>query len=393
MSFLRRPGAPLVFLLHTIVVLPAAALVVWALSVDSVWFDRHVLPNYCPRASSTLVLEKVARWTALAAGLAWTAFARPKIVRSLARPPSGTFFRASARIAVAVVLALGVSDLYLRIKERRRNLEHEARLPPMRCDETRNYVAIPSRANEWEVEGRAIRYEINAEGNRAASIFELPDHDAPSILFTGESIALGLGVAYPQSYPARVAHAIGIQAVNLAVTGSPSDQAYLRLRETLPTFSRPVAVVTLVLPDQLERNVSDRRQRLVQRDGRLELAAESIWPWTTSPLRKLVPYHSAEAVELPRAILRATGELARARNARALFVMTNFDQPCLVDESGTSRLERDLFSGLDLPHVRVDISPDQMIGFPKEVHPNERGHQAIADAIIAALKDHPLARP
>jgi hypothetical protein len=236
-----------------------------------------------------------------------------------------------------------------------------------------------------------VLYTTDAEGNRATSVEDKTDHDAPTILFTGESVALGWGVDQAETYPVLVGRALAVQTVNLGVTGLSSDQAYLRLREALSRFTQPVALVTLVLPLQLERNVNDRRSRLAVRGGRLELVAQSWSPLATSPLRKFFPYHSDEAIELTRAILRATDELARLRGARALFVLTNFGAPCLPDELGTSGLERTLFSGLGVEHVRVDITPALMIHFPKELHPGPKGHEQIANSIIGALRGLPIA--
>jgi hypothetical protein len=147
-----------------------------------------------------------------------------------------------------------------------------------------------------------------------------------------------------------------------------------------------VAVVTIVLPTQLERTVSDGRQRLALRDGRLELVAPSSSWLLTSPLRRLVPHHSDEALSLTHSILTATLELARTRGARALFVFTDFGAPCLPDQDGTSRLERRLFSDLGDAYTKVEIPPALMIRYPNEVHPNERGHEAIAQAVVRALQ-------
>ncbi len=389
----RRSRSAFRFLLQAIALLPAGIVIAWALRADEAWFDHHVLPNYCPCARSTLLWETVSRWGAVVAAIAWAALVRPKLVDWFGRPPSVAFLRGWVRVVAAVALALVVCDVYLRLKEPRRDLEHQADLPPMRLDDSGNYVPIPSRMKEVRVGTRTVRYEINAEGNRAASSVDAPDHDAPTLLFTGESVALGYGVDYSQSYAARVGHALGVQVVNLALTGIANDEAYVRLRDALPTYSRPVGLVTFVVPLQLERNVDDRRQHLVVHDGRLEIVPPSRSWWATSPLRKLVLYHSDAAIESARTIFLATDVLARTRKTRALFVMTNYGAACLPDESGTPRLERDLFSGLDLIHVRVDIPPDQRIGPPDGGHPNERGHELLADAIVRTLQAHPIARP
>jgi hypothetical protein len=351
------------------------------------------LPNYCPRAASTLVYETCARWGAALSAAFVALVVRPKLARWLAQPRGRAAWYAAARITGAVLLALVACDVFFRFKETRRRLEDDAGLPPMRVDATGNYVPIPSRVKESEVQGRSIRYEIDADGNRAATTRDVTDIDAPTILFTGESITEGWGVAYEHSYPSLVGGALGVQSVNLAVTGFSSDQAFLRLREALPRFARPLAVVTIVLPTQLERTVSDARRRLALREGRLELVLPSSSWLLTSPLRKLVPYHSDEALSLTRAILMATLELARLHGAQALFVFTNFGAPCLPDQGGTSRLEHRLFSDLGDAYTRVEIPPALMIRFPNEVHPNERGHRAIAEAVVRALQSQGVTSP
>jgi hypothetical protein len=369
------------------------AFVAWAVGSNPAWFDRHVLPNYCPRHAWTRGLETASRWALACAGVFVLVVVRPRLAGRVAEAEGGAWRRIAVRTVAPLLLALVAADVFLRVREARHHIEEDAGLPPMRIDDSRNLAPVPSRANEWDVEGRTIRYAINSQGNRAPSVAQVADLEAPTILFIGESIAQGWGVAYDDTYAAVVGRATGVQTVNLAVTGFSSDQAYLRLLAALPTFAKPIAIVTLVVPVQLERTVSDRRQRLVLVDGRLELAQASTSPLLTSPLRKLLPYHSDEAIALTRAILGATSNLARERGARALFVFTNFGPPCLTEDDGMSGLERSLFSGLGVTHVRVDITPELMIHPPREVHPNEKGHGAIAAAIVDLLRDGTVANP
>jgi len=87
-------------------------------------------------------------------------------------------------------LALALcGSLFFRFKQTRRRLEDDAGFP----DEHRrdgNYVPIPSRVKESEVQGRNIRYEIDADETRRDAR-EVAELDARTILFAGESIALG----------------------------------------------------------------------------------------------------------------------------------------------------------------------------------------------------------
>jgi hypothetical protein len=371
---------------RAIAIAAGGSLVVWAVRADARWFDRHFFAHYCAVSHAALTYEVLARVVAALSGIVVVWWVPHRLGPWLQRLRSAEFRHGAASVVVAIGCALAVSDIVLRIAAKRHKVEDEAALPPMRTDETGNYVPIPSRTKEViEKLKRRVQYAIDADGNRAPSVDYAADPEAPTILFAGESIGIGYGVAYEKTYPVLVAAALRIQAVNLAVTRFSNDQAYLRLKAALPKFAHPVAVVTVVLPCQLERNVSALRERLaLSNDGHLGLIAPSTSLFATSPLLKLLPYHSDEAIPLTAAILRATTELAEMRGARSLFVFANFGPLCVTDERGSSWLERALFGGLSAPHVAIDLPPDFVIGAP-DVHPNERGHQAFADAIVHFL--------
>jgi hypothetical protein len=55
----------------------------------------------------------------------------------------------------------------------------------------------------------------------------------------------------------------------------------------------------------------------------------------------------------------------------------------LPDESGAPSIERTLFEGLDVTHVRVHLPRED---YDKTMyHPNAEGHRAIADAVEHVL--------
>src|SRR6185369_11915085 len=84
----------------------------------------------------------------------------------------------------------------------------------------------------------------------------------PTLIFTGETIILGFGLAWENSIPARVSASLGMQSANLAVSDFSNDQSTMRLAAELPRFREPVAVVTLFMPALFDRNLLDNRPHL-----------------------------------------------------------------------------------------------------------------------------------
>jgi len=81
----------------------AAVLGIWAIRSDPDWFDRHVLPNYCPRATSTLVYEACARWGAALSALIAALVVRPRLATWAAGPRGPGARQMAARIAGAAL--------------------------------------------------------------------------------------------------------------------------------------------------------------------------------------------------------------------------------------------------------------------------------------------------
>jgi hypothetical protein len=371
----------------SVVVAMGVMLVLAAIAADPQWFDEHWLTSYCSCSSVTPTLEATFRWLAAGSGVALVTLARPRLTLWVSRIGPRKLLRKCAAILLAVALSLVVSDAVLRLRHKERKPAEDPVLPPMTIDSRGNFVPLASHTKDVNLGKRLVRYAIDADGNRAASSDHIADPNAPTILFTGESVGIGWGVAYEQSFPALVGAALGLQAVNVSVAGFANDQAYLRAQTALANLSHPLAVVTVALAEQLERNVRPTREHLVlSLNGRLDLQPASTSLWATSPLRKLVGYHSPESIPLTRAILQATAELARSRGAIPVFLWTNYGRPCDLSDRGTSPLEDVLFSGLGVAHVRVDIAPDQTIQGAADAHPDEKGHQALARAVLDALR-------
>jgi hypothetical protein len=242
-----------------------------------------------------------------------------------------------------------------------------------------------------------IEYVTDAAGNRVRSAAEPTDFTKPAILFSGESITLGLGIPYDDTYVAQVARATGLEGVNLAVTAYANDQSYVRLRQQLPRFEKPVAVVTLVVAAALLRNVDRRIGHLLpEPDGSMRAVPPTSDLFFRSPLRDLVErkigLHSGAHLDIARNVIAATARDARSRGAYPLFVLTNWGMPCLpADDGGPPPLEHVLFDGLSVPYIAVELAPsvwDATID-----HPGVVAHDQLAARIVEALAKAGVTRP
>jgi len=235
---------------------------------------------------------------------------------------------------------------------------------------------------------RRARYAIDAHGDRAPSQDWVEDPQAPTILITGESTAVGHGLEWPDTFAAQLSQKLHVQVINVAEGGYGSDQAHLRAVDAMPRFAHLVAVVTIVLPVQLHRNIQDDRSRLVVRDGALVVESKSRSPFR---LRQVfvdeIPYLSEtelqRSLRLTRSILDATAAAARERGAFPLFVVPTIGPPRPLDGHPEAFVVHSLLD--DLPHVVVDIDAAHLI--PYDGHPDRFGAGQIADAIIASLQN------
>src|SRR5206468_425349 len=170
--------------------------------------------------------------------------------------------------------------------------------------------------------GRRIAYTFDRNGYRVASAAATTDFDAPTIIFTGESIMVGHQLAWAETIAAQTSAMLGLQSANIAVSGFGTDQAYLRLAAELPRFRHPVAVVLLFAPSIFDRNLDDDRPHLGP--GLLWLPPERHWRLTTL-ISRFLGYRSTDAIErevaVTREVLTATARLARSRGAVPLIVV------------------------------------------------------------------------
>jgi hypothetical protein len=367
------------------------AMLLWALLADRSWFETHVTDHYCAWGG---YLQSWARWRVAGAGCGvFLIVLVVPIGRWVGRRSWGCLMPV-ARIAVAVALALVVSDLWLR--RRPPPPPRPIILPDVRPDERYGWLNDGPRTTHILTDGRDIVYAMNARGERVADEHDLPDLDRPTLLVAGESISIAIGVEWEDSFAALIGKATGLQVVNAGVSAWGHDQVYVRMKDELAELRHPVAVVSVTVAQEIDRDVSPTRAHLeLAGDGSLfPVTAQPAW-WLNSPLRALakqiVPYHSDRALPIARALVAATANEARAHGAYPLFVLTNWGPACLPDESGAPSVQGRLFGGLDVPFVRVDLDP--MWEDRTTFHPDARGHRLLADAILRTLVDAKVIDP
>jgi hypothetical protein len=110
----------------------------------------------------------------------------------------------------------------------------------------------PSHSFHWEVEGRPILYRSDAEGFRTASEGAPPSGEK-RLVVAGDSFAWGTGVAYEETFAARLARDLGgWSLLNLAMPGYGLDQIWLSVRHVgIP--ADPGLVVVAIYAEDLER--------------------------------------------------------------------------------------------------------------------------------------------
>lgn len=353
------------------------ALVAAALAANQHWLDQHFLPSFFLPRGWYVVIENVVRLTVGAAGVIIVAF-RASCARRLVRAG-----RTVAYAAVAAVLALVAGEFVLRHTQPRPTEWLAAREEPLRVADARlGWVLAPGRTGYATVGGRRIAYVTDSAGDRVARVDEPVDTERPTMVFVGESVMFGEGLAWDDTIPAQVGSMLGVQIANLAVHGYSNDQAYLKLVRDLPRFRHPVAVVSLFMTDLFGRNLDHDRPHLapglvwtpaVQR-SRLESLA-----------RLVVPYRAASTVDrgvrVTHEVLAATVQLARSRGATPLIVVPQFGP-----EDHVERALRDRVIGETLPYLLVTVDGEWRL--PWDRHPNARAAHTIAAAIAERLRHH-----
>lgn len=375
--------------LEVLVALAGMSLLFLAWKADLRFFERHFLHGYCVRFDEIPQRITIARSCMVAAGLVIAILLRAPLARALT--PKNRW-GLHVQVVIAIYLALVVSDRLIARHDKFIYVPTAHFLP----SEAYGWTFEPSLSSPIVIEGRSLEYFINAQGNHARSIDDLPDPSRPTIIFTGESIAAGHGLRYEESYAALVGEHLGVQVVNVAVHGYGNDQAYLRMLDTLPHFSHVIAVVTTFIPDQIVRNTRDDHRLLeLGADGRpVRVGPIPAWERALelSALREhLGLWHGDRAIDLTRAIFRGTVDAARAKGAFPLFFATNFVFACKPDDGDQPWILRTLFDDEHLSYVRSYNDAGGLL--INDWHPNAASHRKFAGVIEQALRDAKVVGP
>ena len=363
------------------VTLIGIALAACAIIFDGRWLDVHFLPSFFVSRSVYVLVAWLVRIATAAIGVALVLFLRRRIGNFVVRAQRPRLLASAARVTLAVVVAFGTSEAILRRTYHRAAEEVPAWEEPLRHSDRRlGWVFVPARSGHSTVAGRVIEYAFDPAGYRVRRADQPVDPERPTVVFTGESVMVGEALTWEESVPGQVEALMSTQSANLAVSGFSTDQAYVRLLEELPRFRQPKAVVSLFTPALFDRNLNSDRPHLGP--GLVWLPPEPRWR-LAALADLLVPYRSQETIErgidVTRAVLRATSDLARSRGAVPLIVVPQF-----TPEEPTERLlrQRILDEG-SIPYLLVEL--DSTWRVPRDWHPDRRAAHAIAAAIVARL--------
>jgi len=350
------------------------ALVAAATAASQSWLDRHFLPSFFMPRPWYVLIETVVRAAMVVAGAALV-LARAPLARLLTQAPL-----MAISIVTATLLAIAGSELTLRwiqlqptewlIRDEEPRRQHDPEL---------GWILVPSHVGRLVVSGRTIEYVTDASGYRVDQVDKAVDSQRPTLVFAGESVMFGEGLAWNESIPAQVGAMLGIQSANLAVHGYSTDQMYLRLGRELPRFRRPVAVVSIFMTELFGRNLDADRPHL---DPGL------VWQPAEHKSRLmglaglLVPFRRdttvGRGVRMTHDVLLATTELARRQGAAPLVIVPQFGSEEPVQRNLRERI---LY---DIPSVLVQLDPDWRL--PWDRHPNAQAAHVIAAAVAARLQ-------
>jgi hypothetical protein len=351
------------------------ALIIAAVAANQPWLDRHFLPSFFIPRHWYVLIETIVRGAIAVAGVSLV-LGRSRLAHLLTGAPI-----MALQVVLAAALAIASSELALRwIHPQPTEWLVREEEPRRQDDPQLGWVLAPGRTGRSPVAGRTLEYAVDAAGYRVHRVDEPVESERPTIVFAGESVMFGEGVAWEESIPAQVSAMVGIQSANLAVHGYSTDQIYLRLVRELPRFQQPVAVVSIFMTELFGRNLDDDRPHLgpglvwqrAEHKSRLMSLAGLLVPYRREPTVE-------RGVRVTREAFLAIAELARRRGATSLVIVPEFGA-----EDDVQRALRERIFASDLPTVLVRLDPDWRLAWDR--HPNAHAARVIATAVAAQLQ-------
>ena len=367
---------------HGVLAALGIAILYAAWTMDQGWADRHFLPAWAYSWDTQLRILFWARIAVALAGLAVLLALRPWAVRAAAAGRGRQALGQALAALLAIAFAFVAVELVLHTRTWQSAQERWDAQEPLRArDADYGWTFVPNHAGTVSLHGRTVHYATGPSGYRVAAPGGAPDFAAPTLLFAGESIALGYGLEWPETIPAQVQAMTGLQAVDMAVNAHATDQILMRLRRELARFPHPAAVVVPFVPCLFDRNLDTDRPHL---DARLR------WHGADAPSYRIVElarrafrYRSdaaiADGTAMTRAALKAMIAMAQARGARPLVVVPQF----LPESYREAQVRKTVLDEGGIPYLLVPIPSDWR--FPVDRHPTPDGARAIAAKIAAAL--------
>jgi hypothetical protein len=353
----------------------------WAWHCDEAWLVRHwSLDTRMPWMGPSW------RGGAVAVAAALAFVVRPRVGRWVERVGAAEALASVARMALALLLAVGMTEVVLRWKgkPKKHDLAGSADPEMNEPDPRLGWVwkgPFTHTTTQW---GRTMNLAFDGHHDRVRSPDDVEDPARPTVLLVGESIMAGHGLTWDESLAGQLSAALGVQVVTLGVVGYGCDQAFIRLSDALPRFEHVVAVVTIFFPFLVDRvGWVDR--------PRLSFVADS--PVVSPPhpgfwadlrvvrvVSDLLPYRDEASIALTGEIFRQTDRLARGRGARALFVTPQLGHG---RPRGDAYLVDDLLTRQGLEVVDPDWDFEPLA--PGDLHPNARATHTMAAAVVRAL--------
>jgi len=309
--------------------------------------------------------------------------------------------------AVVVEIALGVT--HWGVWEPRQSDYHfikrageaywvgDPRHPPEHVWDRDPYGCLP--------EGARMTYPLNSQGLRGPE----PDPFRPKVLFVGDSFTFGEGVAYEDTFVARVERALARrggpppQAIDAGVPGYGTVEEAARLPELLREHAPQAVVVVYVPNDPIpldEAIVRDDLLNTASPGGGPRLLRLIAGAWRSGDTDRAVErwydsYYFGEHAARWEAARTALDEMRqRCASANASFAVVIFPLLHRLRERPFARIHATVAAAcretgvevLDLT-AALSVRPEKELWVhPTDHHPNARAH-GLAAAAIAPLLD------